>query len=1299
MRNRRTDAMVSQAFIPAALASNGASAMREHKTMSFSWFKILIPALLIVALFSAPGRAQTISATLSGFVLDQTGAVIPEARVTLVNQASKDKRATTSNASGYFTFAAVPAATYSVRVQCAGFKAFEEKDIELHPSDERSLTNIQLQVGSVDVSVTVHANVSSIPTSGERGSLINAEDIKHLPVEGRDVTELIKTLPGFAQIAQGTGADNLAPDPSTVGGQTGNYVANGTPPEGISIVSDGVNITDPGNGASSDQVINMDNVQEVQIQTSNFGADSAKGPIVINAVGKSGGSEYHGGLYVYGRTYQLNTQDWFSKLDHDAKPQDRYIYPGGNIGGPVRIPGTNFNHAGKLTFFVGAEDYVQRDVYSYGSAEAATVNALVPTANMRAGDFSPAELSNYFGVPYPVPYPLPPYTIKNTPCSSDPGSALSLYINICNPASGQAPNGDQITNYHIPARDLDPGAAAIMNNLVPLPNRAPFSYNPPGTATGTQLSRFNYQQVNLQNNDSYQFRTRVDYAFSDNAKLYVVYDFQHSNGRNPQQIFYSPQQPFGEINTPGGILNQDFSNTASANFTRVFSPSITNELYAGVSLNLGGNEVGKPGANLSSTINYPYQGIYTTALQQYPQLYDYGFDGLPLALFPDYSSPIFQHKFVPNGGDNLTKLYKTHTFKVGFYIERATNNQTDLNVASNGQIQQYYLGPNNAAGSIYEPNNVSYPTPGNYLASFFEGEIQQYNQFNFQTNSDLYYWTVDSYATDSWKVNKKLKLDIGFRLGHVGPWEDAHGLGMAVWNPALYAQQTSVSIINNAAVVNPTAVNPGYTWHAQNKSIPNSGAGSTFAFFSPRFGLAYDMYGDGKTMFRGGIGAYRSHDSWNDVNQEQATSQGQTFASVGGGGLLLKDVHALAQAGYVGTSGGNSTQAGTSNVGFGLSAGDKEQPLTYTYSFGVSQQAGPSAQYEIFYQGSQSSNLLTQYEQGASGDLENINALPIGTLYKPDPLTGEVNTPQGFSGEGHVNNFRPYPYYSQVNVARHILYSNYNALQASLKKTEGHFLYAVSYTWSKNLGVLGSYSTGNVIDSTNIRPNYGPLAYDRSQIVSGTYSYDVGDRVHGGKPLRGLVNSWNLSGIVNLQSGPNAQRVLNSNLGLGGNINLPNGIEYVVNNLTFLGTPDVVLQPELTCDPRVGLQKHQYINVACFRLPQFGVNGPAEFPYIHTPGYFNTDVRLSKDLKLGEKRDIQFQLSAFNVINRPNYSFSSKFPLEQTLLATGSSLNYGGDSSCQAGTATGAYCFPTQFGNAQFRFGRRISEITIKYNF
>jgi hypothetical protein len=66
------------------------------------------------------------------------------------------------------------------------------------------------------------------------------------------------------------------------------------------------------------------------------------------------------------------------------------------------------------------------------------------------------------------------------------------------------------------------------------------------------------------------------------------------------------------------------------------------------------------------------------------------------------------------------------------------------------------------------------------LPLFFLGEDSDFNQYNFQTNSNLYYWTLDTYATDSWKVNKKLTFDIGLRIGHIGPWEDAHGLGMAV---------------------------------------------------------------------------------------------------------------------------------------------------------------------------------------------------------------------------------------------------------------------------------------------------------------------------------------------------------------------------------------------------------------------------------------------------------------------------------------------------------------------------------------
>jgi hypothetical protein len=1299
-----------------------------------------VATLLLFCLWAAPAmspiQAQTISASLSGFIEDQTGAIVPGATVTLTNQASKDKRTTKSDSAGLFNFSAVPSGTYQVQITMNGFSSFIERDIMLNPADDRKLKEIKLQVGSVQTEITVSSTGNNMPTEGAKSTVITAEDIARLPVQGRDVTELIKTLPGFAQTTQGANADNIGPNSDTVGGQTRNYTANGTTSEGVQIISDGVNITDPGNGGGTDQVINMDNVAEVKVQTSNFGADSAKGPIVINAVGKSGGSDYHGELYVYGRTYQLNTEDWFAKNDGDGKPKDRYIYPGFNFGGPVRIPGTSFNHAKKWTFFLGAEDYIQRNVYAYGSAQSATVDALVPTCAMRglgptdssfhctstgqAADFSEASLTNFFGGVDPVK--PDPTSMTNPPAANcSPTGRLKSYQNICNVPSGPYPfqsgsgptalllnTGSQATSIApgsgmLAASQLDPGAMAYMYHVIPLPNTATFTRRY-GTPTGETDSFFNYKAINLQNNDSYQARIRSDYNFSEKSKLYFVYSFQHSDGVNPQQTYYSPQDGFGEINTPGAVVSANFAHTGSLNYTRVLTPSLTNEFYIGVNYNYGVVNSRNITATKASTIGYPYPGIYPTT--QFPQLDDYGYDGLPLGIFPDFSTPVFQHKFVPNLGDNLTKVIKTHNIKVGTYIERTNINETNLDDVSQGQIQNYYDGPNTGPGTITEPGTgQSLNTQGNYLASFELGLASAFNQYNFQTNSNLYYYDVDFYATDSWKVGKKLTLDYGFRLGHLGPWTDNHHLGLAVWDPKLYAAQTTAvqaQILSYTGVTGvgietrvnvPGLASPGFKWHAVDPTVPKSGAGSTTLFFSPRFGVAYDLYGDGKTMMRGGIGAYRSHDSWNDVSAAAATSEGQAQSYIGGGGLALRDISKIigSPSSLANPTGQNG--CGCLNTAFGLQQGDTEQPLTYTYSFTVDQQLSPSTVFEVSYQGSQSTHLLTQWEQGAQGDLENINALPVGSFFRPDPYTGAVLDPSDIVNNDVQGDYRKFPYYSQVNVIRHALYSNYNGLQVQLRKTQGRLLYNVNYTWSKNMGVFGAYSTGNVIDSNNIRPNYGPLQGDRSNVLNATFAYDTGKFNRGNHLVRGLLSSYDVSGIINLQSGANVQRVLGSNLGLSGQVTPPPGgastlyTNFPISSATYLGTPDVVLQPALTCDPRSGLNHaaHQYLNPNCFALPQFGINGPSQIPYIHAPAYFDFDARISRQINLHDKQNLQLQFSAFNVINRANYSFSSKYPEEQTLQFFR--------------TEQGAYAPNGAFGTAAFRFGRRVSEISLKYNF
>ena len=1241
--------------------------------MKRSW--CVLSLLLCVAMLCTVTYAQVGAAALSGVVQDQTGAVIPAASVSLENVLSKAQRVGHSNGAGSFSFAAVPSGDYKLTIKVQGFQQYVQTSIHLNPGDNLALPEIKLTLGEATSSVTVDTNVSGLPLdSGQLSSTITARDLDQLSVVGRDVTELEKILPGFA--IRNLGSLNAAPDFTQVLiGQPTPYASNGAPVAGITLKLDGANLTDAGNFGANLQNINDSFVSEVQVQTSNFGVDQSNGPVVITGVTKSGTASYHGSLYTFARVAALNSNDWLANYNGIARPDDRFAYPGGTISGPIP-------HTKKLTFFAGAEYDAQRNVYAYGSAGSAIIHALVPTAAMRKGDFSANSLAAYLG---------PHITDGN--------------YGTFNTAPTVGDDGSTLTNGNIGAF-LNPGAMALVNGTLPLPTRQ---------QTGTD--GFNFDQLDLVNNNVSQFVGRVDYNISPRNLFFARYSFEKGKQGQPLVPYYEPTSVMGEVNTPGyGVNNDIWVHSGSANYVTVFTPTLTNEVYATITSFLESFDARQIATLQKGAINYPYNGAFDNGDTQYPQLGTYTtYGGLPLGLWPDYSlNPLELKKLQPNIGDNLTKVWGKHTIKVGVFGQKTINNQTATNPSTNGIIQNYYYGP---AGSYFADYNGTYPdgspaygnphfNSGNALANFFEGQIQDWHQQNFNPYTNLYFWNVDFYGQDSWRVVSNLSVTFGIRFSKLGAWQDAHGVGAAIWNPALYTSTYN-------ATTNPL---PGITWHANTPSIPNSGSPTPPLFFEPRFGFALDIFKNGKTIVRGGAGIYRFHDSVVDVTSEFAEAENVRFTDLQGfGDNTLEGVNSLhLNPKTYGNTGPGSTETYISpSTIYGLDPTDDKQPVTNNYSLSVAQQLPGNWILQASYVGNNSNSLMNNGTTQAVV-LNNVNAIPVGTLFTPAAAAainaaapGACNvagcTPvqaasldniYNYPGDKAVQKARPYPNYSQILVPRHNTYANYNALQVQAIKQIGPLNFNANYTFSKALGILGSSADFNWtagIDPFHLYNNYGPMNFDRSQVLNFSYSYQTGkytDR----RLLGGVINHWLISGITNIQSGPNMQTGVSASPGyyLQGNIG-QGATAYPVESQTILGTPDVNLQPVLKCNPKSGLGSHQYLNPSCFGLPALGTNGQYIEPYAHGPAFFNTDLTLEKGFSLGGERRLRLRYAAFNFINHALNSFGTGYASQTTLQLS--------DTSANGSPATATYNPASGFGSAPLKLGRRLSEVSLKYDF
>jgi len=1279
------------------------------------WFVLLLSLCLI----PSGALAQVTTATLTGTVADKDGAIIPNAKVIVKNLATKFSRTAQSNGSGIFVFPGLDTGDYMLSITYPGFKRYELNSIHLDPSDIRDLTNIRMALGEAQEVIIVNAETNTIDVEddGERSALISAKDLTKLSLEGREVTELLKILPGSAinnGVNGGSGDSNVAYDPGTVGfkGGAGSYSMSGSPVNGAAIRSDGANLTDPGTGAGSLQTINAESTAEVKVQMSNFGADSANGPLVINAVGKAGATDFHGTLYAYGRTGQLNSMDSIAKALATVKPEDRYIYPGASIGGPVKIPGTHWNSSKRLTFFASGEDYIQRNVYAYNSPSAAVTHALVPTAPMRKGDFSAGQLSKYLPPGIPVCDPnsgMKCDNLQNIPNFLYGTDAYFQNVAVVpvSTAQGAPINCDGVTGNCL-AGHGDPGSLAQLNQF-PLPNT-------PGGLTTAQ--GYNYTHVDLVDQDIYEAHGRLDYS-TGRSKFYVTYTAENGGTNEPQQLTTFVSGESGGVNTPGGSLQQTYTGSGSANWVFVFSPSLANEAFVSGVYSDQIDSPGQPGDLLNSAIGYPYTGAYANHTQEFPSLATYTVQGMPYEFAPDYSfGNLYNKTFNPSFGDDLTKQAGKHTIKVGVNLERPRINGTynfGSGVGTNGQIQSYYIGPAYQLPTVGAPGGEPYteyhstcwqatdPTcslsyqESNQLANFFTGQIQEYDQANTIPHIRMHAFTTSMYATDDWKLLHNLSVTAGLRVEHIGRWIDDHGFGSAVFVSTDYTNEA-----NN--LNNPSVPLPGFRWHSIDSTVPISGFAKREFFYEPRVGFYWDITGKGKSSLNGGWGQYRFRDGQQDsVNSVLASNglrsvrivnpgkdpeqpnevsnlQGVTMAYVQS--LQLSPKPGVETSTFSANQGGYATAS--SQIFYGVNQNDSQVPLTTNYSLTMTQVLPRNVSVSLGYVGNHSSYLLD--DNGSGPTISNINAIPLGGLFQPDPnpmsaFYQQVDPPNqaGFDGPQQWDDYRKYPRYGDIQIESHVLTANYNAAQVIMEHTTGPVYVRLNYTWSKNLGEKGGYQNGNAGDSFNVRNDYGPIAYDRSQIFNAAYNFDLGSRYHGNRLLQGVVNGWQISGITNFQSGPNLLAInYSTNFNLTGAPVM--GQQDAVGNLPFLGTPDINLQPTVLCDPRKNLAPRQYANGACFGFPaQGGSNGSFNLPYIHGPAYFQSDLTAIKGFHLKEGRALELRAAAFDVLNYKLKTFSN-------IDASSLQLIYPLTSD-------------QNFGRTIYNSGRRVLELSARYSF
>jgi hypothetical protein len=1215
---------------------------------------ICVAALLTVGLIAAAGTASAQNTgSILGSVTDKTGAVVANATVTVADPTTGVNREVKTNGAGEYLLPSLPVGTYILTAAAPAFEASVITDIKVDANSNVKEV-VTLQPGATTDSVTVQDTQGSVidPNSATIATMLDPKMIEDLPIDGHNIVALTALLPGVVDVNA----------PATFTGDTAGptYSASGARNTQNLMLFDGL----MWNNLFYNTGINYPTpnaLQEVSILLNNYKAQYGRNAgSVFSVISKRGTNTIHGAAWDYLQNQYFNAADYLSHVN----PQDDQNQFGFTVGGPIKKDKLYYFGAyqqliGRLTTTGSAltPGFAERALNSDGKT-ARMCSSMGPYPGRQCASFlSDVTAPNSAGVETAGKF-VNPLDVTGTSNGATAATTVAQYnsayaqaggtgqspcINLLNLAATYAATNNYantgkvqstyMPNAEMPIECLNPVMLSLFNSTI--------------SPTNPQLN------VPVPNLGGFAVTTSPAPTGDRRATLRTDY---LPNGRNTFDIHYdvfesSANAPLGVNSSSTGVATYELLNRhAKSNFA-----------------NLGWQWVVTP--TLLNNLRFGYKRFESNQ-------------------FPDDPRTLntFGGNFVEPGIATLPAVNISGAFTLG-----STSQAYQDHINENTELEEalsWTRGNHNVQGGFSflrlqylsrqdYPGYLSFSTTftGLGIGDALAGLLNSVTAQNRLLQGGIQH-EVNFYLQDDWRFTPRLTLNLGVRYELPFQWFEPHGEA-ATFVPGLQS------------IVYPNA--PGGLGFPGDPTVLPSLVPTDFNGVAPRTGFAYDVFGTGKLLVRGGFGVFFDAVNANVVGVGQPyhysffqqTPPGGASVPLQGYGV---DANGVPNGSILQIPAGFNKAHPLFIAPFSNFYPDPNFRTPYVMA------ANLGFQYHLPHGGVLETNYVGKFARKLTIPVDQNPSIYdcSGGYFQANPnlyCTGASSVAQSEAARSRYQDFN-YGGQGLVDI-KSIGTSSYNALQAQYTQRGGRYLTILtSYTYSRSIDIQSNaQTTANAVpDVFNIKSDRGPSD------TNATHVYNLGwvtryPKITGGNFVtRAILNDWAYSGIFNAHTGRPYEVTINNDTALDDE---PMQRAYILPGAKV----------NLPSNRHRADKVNEYFNVNAFSYPQIGTFGNQGRNAFVGPGYLLTDMTLARDFPLVRFREgMRFNLraEAFNVFNTPNLNNpNGSFSCSTTSIST---TVPGSEESCAAGSGTFGTVNPatgfTNFGRVLSTYGNNANTST-----